>query len=140
MTFEGYAGRRLDILARDRARFGAGVVAELPSVLAGLGASSAFVVTDGGVVRSGVAGRVVDLLRAGGIDVELFDAVEPNPGTASIEQGSAVLRPFLAALKDGDERNEFLAEYLAGLETVYPRQRNGCVLFPFGRIFLVAYR
>jgi len=50
------------------------------------------------------------------------------------------LRPFLAALKDGDERNEFLAEYLAGLETVYPRQRNGCVLFPFGRIFLVAYR
>jgi trans-aconitate 2-methyltransferase len=50
------------------------------------------------------------------------------------------LRPFLAALKDGDERNQFLAEYLEGLEQLYPRQRNGRVLFPFGRIFLVAYR
>jgi trans-aconitate 2-methyltransferase len=50
------------------------------------------------------------------------------------------LRPFLAALKDGDERNQFLAEYLQGLENVYPRRRNGRVLFPFGRIFLVAYR
>jgi hypothetical protein len=50
------------------------------------------------------------------------------------------LRPFLAALSDGDERNQFLAEYLEGLERVYPRQRNGRVLFPFGRIFLVAYR
>ncbi|HET7703015.1 MAG TPA: iron-containing alcohol dehydrogenase, partial [Candidatus Limnocylindrales bacterium] len=94
---EGYAGRRLDILARDRARFGAGVVAELPAVLADLGASAAFVVTDPGVVGSGVAGRVVDLLlAAGGVTVEVFDGVEANPGTASIERGSEALRPFVA--------------------------------------------
>ena len=60
-------------------------------------ASAAFVVTDPGVVGSGVAGRVVDLLRAGGVTVELFDGVEANPGTASIERGSEALRPFLAA-------------------------------------------
>ena len=94
---DGYAGRRLEILARDRARFGAGVIGELPAVMAGLGASAAFVVTDGGVVRSGVAGRVVDLLRAAGLAVEVFDEVEPNPGTASIEQGSAALRAVLSA-------------------------------------------
>lgn len=94
MTFEGYPGRRIDIAVRDRARFGAGIVAELPSALAELGASSAFVVTDGGVVRSGVAGRVVDLLRAAGLAVELYDGVEPNPGTASIERGSEALRRF----------------------------------------------
>ena len=94
---EGYAGRRLDILARDRARFGAGIVAELPAVLADLGASAVFVVTDPGVVGSGVAGRVVDLLHAGGVTVELFDGVEANPGTASIERGSEALRPFVAA-------------------------------------------
>ncbi len=94
MTFKGYAGRRIDIAVRDRARFGAGIVAELPSSLAELGASSAFVVTDGGVVRSGVAGRVVGLLRAAGVTVELFDEVEPNPGTASIERGSEALRRF----------------------------------------------
>ncbi len=95
MTFEGYAGRRLEILARDRARFGAGAVAELPSIIGQLGGRAVFVVTDPGVVGSGVAGRVVDLLTAANLRVELFDGVEPNPGTASVARGSAVLRRFL---------------------------------------------
>jgi alcohol dehydrogenase class IV len=94
VTSEGYAGRQLDILVRDRARFGAGAVAYLPSVVADLGASSAFVVTDPGVVRSGVAGRVADLLHGAGLRVDVYDGVEPNPGTSSIERGSAVLRAF----------------------------------------------
>lgn len=96
MTSEGYAGRRLEIRVRDTARFGAGVVGELPGILAGLGAEAAFIVTDAGVVGSGVAGRVVDLLALAGVHVELFDGVEPNPGTASIERGSEALRPFVA--------------------------------------------
>jgi len=91
---DGYAGRRLDILARDRARFGAGIVAELPEILAALGGRAAFVVTDAGVVAAGVAGRVVDSLSLAGIAVEVFDGVEPNPGTASIERGSEALRSF----------------------------------------------
>lgn len=94
MTFDGYAGRRLEILARDRARFGAGVVAELPSVIASLGGHSAFVVTDPGVVAAGVAGRVADLLGAAGIRTAVFDGVEPNPGTTSVEKGSEALRTF----------------------------------------------
>ena len=94
MTFEGYAGRRLDILARDRAQFGAGIVAELPVLLAQTGATAAFVVTDGGVVGSGVAGRVVDLLGSAGIAVAVCDDVEANPGTASIERASEALRRF----------------------------------------------
>ncbi len=94
MTFEGYAGRRLEILARDRARFGAGVIEELPTTVIDLASTSAFVVTDPGVVRSGVAGRVADLLRAARVRVEVYDGVEPNPGTASIERGSSVLRTF----------------------------------------------
>jgi alcohol dehydrogenase len=101
MTFEGYAGRRIEIGVRDRARFGAGIIVELPVALGELGSASAFVVTDSGVVGSGVAGRVVDLLRAAGVRVELFDGVEPNPGTASIERGSAALRAFLAAGQAG---------------------------------------
>ena len=90
----GYAERRLDILARDHARFGAGIVAELPEAIAGLGAGTAFVVTDPGVVASGVAGRVVDALLAAGLAVDLFDRVEPNPGTATIEAGSDRLHSF----------------------------------------------
>jgi alcohol dehydrogenase len=100
VTFEGYAGRRLDIVARDRARFGAGIVAELPSVLAELGARTAFVVTDPGIVRAGVAGRVVDLLARAGVPAQLHDAIEPNPGTALIEQGSEALRRFAADRRD----------------------------------------
>ena len=100
MTLEGYAGRRLDVLVRDRARFGAGIVAELPSVLGGLGAGAAFVVTDPGVVRSGVAGRVANLLKAAGFAVQVHDAVEPNPGSAVIDLGSAALRHFAADRSD----------------------------------------
>lgn len=95
MTFEGYAGRRLEIGVRDRARFGAGVIADLPSVIASIEGQAAFVVTDPGVVGSGVAGRVIDLLTEANLRVELFDGVEPNPGTASVARGSAALRRFL---------------------------------------------
>jgi len=95
---EGYADRRIEIGVRDRARFGAGVVADLPSIVGDLGGRAVFVVTDQGVVESGVAGRVVDLLASAGLRVELFDGVEENPGTASIERGSAQLRAFRAGV------------------------------------------
>jgi len=107
----GYAGRRLEILARDRALFGAGVVAELPDVVAATGARSAFVVTDPGIVASGVAGRVVDLLRAAEIDVEVFDGVEPNPGTATIARGSDRLQ---ARMRDAGTSGEVVVIGLGG--------------------------
>ncbi|HET9613987.1 MAG TPA: iron-containing alcohol dehydrogenase [Candidatus Limnocylindrales bacterium] len=94
---EGYAARRLEIVARDRARFGAGVIDELPEVIASIGAAAAFIVTDAGVVAAGVAGRVADILATAGIAAEVFDGVEPNPGTASIEAGSARLRTRLGS-------------------------------------------
>jgi alcohol dehydrogenase len=98
---DGYANRRLEIGVRDRARFGAGVIAELPAAVSDLGGTAAFVVTDPGVVGSGVAGRVVDLLIAAELRVEMFDGVEPNPGTASIERGSDRLRAFVTAGDSG---------------------------------------
>jgi trans-aconitate 2-methyltransferase len=50
------------------------------------------------------------------------------------------LRPYLAALRDPADRDRFLEEYLRGLEEVYPRRANGRVLFPFRRMFFIAYR
>jgi alcohol dehydrogenase len=91
----GYADRRIEIGVRDRARFGAGVVRELPAVIGSLGGQAAFVVTDPGVVGSGVAGRVVDQLRDAHLRVELFDGVEPNPGSRAVAVGSSTLRRFL---------------------------------------------
>jgi alcohol dehydrogenase len=97
---EGYANRRLEIGVRDLARFGAGVIAELPEIVRALGARAVFVVTDPGVVGSGVAGRVMDLLAAAGLRVELFDGVEPNPGSASVERGGEALRRFISRAGD----------------------------------------
>ena len=49
---------------------------------------------------------------------------------------STGLRPYLAALGDGEARERFLADYLTGIERIYPRRPDGRVLFPFRRIFL----
>ncbi len=50
------------------------------------------------------------------------------------------LRPFLDALPSDNHRERFLAAYLKGIRPYYPPQADGKVLFPFRRLFLVAYR
>lgn len=49
------------------------------------------------------------------------------------------LRPVLGLLTEEQERDAFLADYTAELETAYPRRDFG-VLFAFSRIFAVAQR
>jgi len=88
------ADRTLELHLRGRVRFGAGTVATLPELVRGLGTSRAFVVTDPGVVRSGVIERVVAILESDGVVTTVFDGVEPNPGRATIERGSAALLDF----------------------------------------------
>jgi trans-aconitate 2-methyltransferase len=50
------------------------------------------------------------------------------------------LRPFLDRLADEGDRERFLAEYLEAVAAACPAQRDGRVLLPFRRLFLVAYR
>ncbi|MGA7234822.1 MAG: methyltransferase domain-containing protein [Bryobacteraceae bacterium] len=50
------------------------------------------------------------------------------------------LRPYLDVIGDSEERERFLAEYLEKLRPEFPPRSNGLVLFPFRRIFIVAYR
>jgi trans-aconitate 2-methyltransferase len=50
------------------------------------------------------------------------------------------LRPFLDLLPDPADRERFLSDYLKLVTRDYPRQANGRVLFPFHRLFLIAYR
>jgi trans-aconitate 2-methyltransferase len=49
------------------------------------------------------------------------------------------MRPYLDALADQTGRERFLADYLEGLRPIYAPQPDGAVLFPFRRIFIVAY-
>ena len=86
--------RQLELVLRDRVRFGAGAVTVLPGLVAELGADRAFVVTDAGVAASGVAGRVADVLRAGGLEVGAWEGVEPNPGQLTVGRGADAFRAF----------------------------------------------
>jgi trans-aconitate 2-methyltransferase len=49
------------------------------------------------------------------------------------------MRPYLDALGSEAERERFLGEYLEGLQGIYTPQADGAVLFPFRRLFIVAY-
>lgn len=90
------AGRSFELSVRDRVRFGAGVIADLPTLVgevAGPGAR-VFIVSDPGVVASGVVARIVRILAAAGVRASVFGEVEPNPGSAVVERGGAALRTF----------------------------------------------
>lgn len=50
------------------------------------------------------------------------------------------LRPFLDRLPDATVRGRFLDAYLEAITAAYPAQRDGRVLLPFQRLFVVAYR
>jgi alcohol dehydrogenase class IV len=77
--------------------FGAGVVAQIAERVKALGASRALVVCDPGVVKAGIAGRVKELLEAGGVAAALFDGVEPNPVEKNVHDGVAAYRAHQAA-------------------------------------------
>jgi trans-aconitate 2-methyltransferase len=50
------------------------------------------------------------------------------------------LRPYLEALADDADRQTFLTRLRAGVAEIYRPQYDGKVLFPFRRLFLIAYR
>jgi len=50
------------------------------------------------------------------------------------------LRPFLEALSTEEQKFHFEQMLLDGLTQAYPRQSDGRVLFPFRRLFIIAYR
>ena len=50
------------------------------------------------------------------------------------------LRPFLDALPSEDDREQFTHNYLQQIRAAYPTRPSGHVLFPFRRLFVIAYR
>jgi len=85
-----------------------------------------------------------DALAPGSARIDLWETeyVHVMPGPEAIVEwykGSG-LRPFLDALPSDSERAEFTADYLARIREAFPRRADGKVLFPFRRLFVVAYR
>ena len=88
------ADRAIELHLRGRVRFGVGAVRSVPELVRSVGGSRAFVVSDPGVVRSGVVAEVVDVLVSNGIVTTVFDGVEANPGTLMVVRGSTALTEF----------------------------------------------
>ncbi len=76
------------------------------------------------------------------VDLWETEYLHVMPGPESIVEWyrATGLRPYLEAIGNEPERRRFLADYLALLRPAYPPRPDGRVLFPFRRLFLVAYR
>ena len=71
--------------------FGQGTLEELKN----LGGKRAIVVVGGGTMkRMGFLDRAVQYLKDGGMEVELFEGVEPDPSVETVMRGAEVLRKF----------------------------------------------
>ncbi len=53
---------------------------------------------------------------------------------------STGLKPYLDRLENDTVKNEFETEILEEIKKKYPLQKNGKVLFPFIRLFFIAYK
>lgn len=73
-------------------RVGAGASAELPALLAALGLSRPFLVTDGFLVGSGLIDPLLHGLKAAGLEPRVFADTVPDPTVASIEAGLEALQ------------------------------------------------
>jgi alcohol dehydrogenase class IV len=73
-------------------KYGLGATSEVGHDLASLGVRRAVIVTDPGVMATGLAGRVADLVTAADISVEVFDGVHVEPTDAAIEEAAAWVR------------------------------------------------
>jgi trans-aconitate 2-methyltransferase len=72
-------------------------------------------------------------------ETEYLHVLAGPPAIVEWYQGTG-LRPFLDALPDEAERQRFLDDYREAVIAAYPAQGDGRVLFPFRRLFLIAYR
>ena len=69
-------------------RFGAGSVAQLPEVVAGLNKKKVFIVTDPGVAAAGVLAKVEAILKSAGIETASYTEIKPNPTTTLIDEAA----------------------------------------------------
>lgn len=70
---------------------GGGCRRQLPRLVRELGGTRVLLVTDPGVVRLGVADEIAGLLTADGLEVAVFDCVQPDPTDTNVADGVAAL-------------------------------------------------
>ena len=72
--------------------FGSGVSSLAGEKAKALGGSRALLVTDGTMLRLGIADRIAENLRAAGCAVSVFSDVEPEPSVETVDRAAAIAR------------------------------------------------
>ncbi|NLC39123.1 MAG: iron-containing alcohol dehydrogenase [Clostridia bacterium] len=72
--------------------FGDGVINKLSEKVKEFGANKVAIITDKGIRQVGLLDQVEGLLRDGGLEVSVFDEVEPDPSLDTIHKGSDFVR------------------------------------------------
>jgi alcohol dehydrogenase class IV len=75
---------------------GQGISSSLGDRVAALGASRALLVTDGYMVASGLAARIVALLEEAGVATTVYDGVQPDPTDENVREGLSAFRDAIA--------------------------------------------
>src|SRR2546429_1460587 len=86
------SAHRLTIPPGSTTFFGVGEIARLPACVDLVGKRRVFVVTDPGVVASGVAGLTAGVLAGAALEHAVYDGLRPNPDTVTLEAGARAPR------------------------------------------------
>lgn len=78
--------------------FGDGALVTLADHVRALGSKRALVVCDPGVVKAGIADKVLAVLKGAGVQGQVFDRVDPNPVLKNVTEGAAAFRSLGADL------------------------------------------
>ncbi len=78
--------------AKTKIVFGAGVLDNLGAEVTNLNARKALIVTDKGIVKAGLLEKTAQALTAAGIEVAVFDEIEPNPKDTTITAGARYMK------------------------------------------------
>jgi alcohol dehydrogenase class IV len=89
---EGQSAMITEMSFPTRIVFGKGALREVPNHLARLGVKRPLLVTDGGVVATGIFARLTSVLEGAHVPFGAFDGVDPNPTGATVERGLAAYR------------------------------------------------
>ena len=82
--------RPFDFYLRTRVVFGEGTFQRLGELSRELGFTRALIVSDGGIVATGMVTTAAAILRDAGIECETFHEFDANPDSAMVEAGRAV--------------------------------------------------
>ncbi len=114
------------------ARIGVGVTLEIGRELKKLDAKKALIVTGKTVGKSEICERVAESIRSEGIEVDVWDGVEPEPSKDVVEEGIKYAKGYDAFVAVGGGSSMDTAK-LINLYTTYPADLYEYIPKPVGK-------